>query len=143
MQLRLLGGGRYGEDRTQSRAGASGQHPWPRCLTSEGWAPRFQSHGQIHQQNRRGRGLKGNRPYRPRRWTGPGRAPGTVSGGGAEVLRAAHQRGAGMGGVLPVLQRVEGAPPDGLESLPCEGPVLHPPAQGRDCVTTAGAPRQR
>lgn len=48
-----------------------------------------------------------------------------------------------MGGVLPVLQRAEGAPPAHRESEPGEGPVHHPPAQGRNRVTTAGAPTQR
>lgn len=48
-----------------------------------------------------------------------------------------------MGGVLPVLQRAEGAPPAAWESKPGEGPVLHPPAPGRNRVVTAGAPTQR
>lgn len=48
-----------------------------------------------------------------------------------------------MGGVLPVLQRAEGAPPAGRESPPGEGPVLHPAAQGRNRAATTGAPTQR
>lgn len=48
-----------------------------------------------------------------------------------------------MGGVLPVLQRAEGAPPADSKSQPGEGPVLHPPAQRRNRVITAGVPAQR
>lgn len=120
------------------------RHTWPRRrVTSERWAPRRRSHGQIHQQSRRGRGpAAGSRPYGTRRAAGPGRAPGTVSGGGAEVLRAAHQRGAGMGGVLPVLQRAEAAPPAGGHGRPGKGALLHPPAPGRNRVAAAAARRR-
>lgn len=114
---------------------------WPRRVTSEGWAPQSRSHGKIHEQNRRGWGLTGNCSHGRRRVARLGRAPGTVFGGGAEVLRAAHQRGAGMGGVLPMLQRAEGAPPADSRSRTGKGPVVHPPTQGRDRLTAAGAQR--
>lgn len=129
--------------RRQKRTVTSGRHTWPRRVTSERWAPRCRSHGQIHQQSCRGRRPAGNRCHGPRRVAGPGRAPGTVSGGGAEVLRAAHQRGAGMGGVLPVLQRAQAAPPADGRSQPGEGPVLHPPAPGRNRVAAARVPARR
>lgn len=116
----------------ERRTGEGGRHQWPRCLTSEGWASRCRRHGKIHQPNRRGWRPTDNRSHWPRRVAGPVRAPGTVSGGGAEVLWAAHQRGAGMGGVLPVLQRAPGAPPANRRSHPGEGTVLHPPAPGRN-----------
>lgn len=48
-----------------------------------------------------------------------------------------------MGGVLPVLQRAEGAPPADRESEPGEGPIIHPTAQRRNRVVTAGTPTQR
>lgn len=118
-----------------------GRRQWPRRQTSEGWASRRCGHGKIHQPNRRGWRPADNRSHGPRRVAGPVRAPGTVFGGGAEVLRAAHQRGAGMGGVLPVLQRAQGAPPAGGWSQPGEGSVLHPPAPRRDRVTAE--PRRR
>lgn len=115
--------------------GVCGWHQWPRCLTSEGWASRCRRHGKIHQPNSRGWRPTDNRSNGPRRVAGPVRAPGTVSGGGAEVLWAAHQRGAGMGGVLPVLQRAPGAPPANSRSQPGKGTVLHPPAPGRNRST--------
>lgn len=118
-----------------------GRIKWPRRVTSEVWAPQYCSHGKIYEQNRRGWGLTGNYSDGRRRVARLGRAPGTVFGGGAEVLRAAHQRGAGMGGMLPVLQRAEGAPPADSRSRMGEGPVVHPPTQGRDGVTAAGAQR--
>lgn len=44
-----------------------------------------------------------------------------------------------MGGVLPVLQRAQGAPPAAAETRPGEGAVLHPPPQGRNRVVKGGA----
>lgn len=119
-----------------------GRHQWPRRETSEGCASRDCSHGKIHQPNRRGWTPTDKRSHGARRGAGSVRAPGTVFGGGAEVLRAARQRGAGMGGVLPVLQRAQGAPPAGGRTRPGEGSVLHPPAPRRNRVT-ADAPQPR
>ena len=122
----------YRADRTPE----TGKHRWPRCLRTEEWAPR--RHGQIQQQKLRGRGAAGPRA------DGAVRAPGTVSGGGAEVLRSAHQRGAGMGRVLPELPRAHGASAARRHRLrQREGAVLHPPAPGRNRVLTAGAPGPR
>lgn len=48
-----------------------------------------------------------------------------------------------MGGVLPVLQRADGAPPADGRSQPGEGPVVHPPAQRRNRVVTTAAVRAK
>lgn len=48
-----------------------------------------------------------------------------------------------MGGVLPVLQRAQGAPPAARETRSGEGPVLYPPAPGRNRVVKGGAATRR
>ena len=111
-------------------------------LTREEWVNQCRSHGKINKQRHHGWRSAGVRVHGKRRGARPHRPPGTVSRGGAEVLRAADQRGAGLGCVLPVLRRSEGAAPGDWSTLPSERPVLYSPPQRRDSVAPAAALQQ-
>ena len=112
------------------------------CPTREEWVNQCRSHGQINKQRHHGWRSAGGRVHGKRRGARPHRPPGTVSRGGAEVLRAADQRGAGLGCVLPMLRRSEGAAPGDGSTLPCERPVLYSPQQRRDSDAPAAALQQ-